>query len=117
MLDQGIGMVRPPCKENGEFSLSAAFFENLLVLFLDLSAVLILGLEGRWQWPLSAVKRSSNIGEVFSELLFEQFFVLEVDGRSVDGNLCFRDTFDDVGVPRDNWAVIAVDLPLIICCS
>ena len=85
MLDQGIGMVRPPCKENGEFSLSAAFFENLLVLFLDLSAVLILGLEGAGNGLIGRETVKANIGEVFSELLFEQFFVLEVDGRSSMG--------------------------------
>ena len=85
-----------------------------LVLFLDLSAVLFLGLEGAGNGLIGRETVKANIGEVFSELLFEQLFVLEVDGRSVDGDLCFRDTFDDVGVPRDNWAVIAVDLPLII---
>ena len=57
-MDQGIGMVSRPA-ENGEFPV-AAFFENLLVLFLDLSAVLILGLEAL-AMALSAVKRSKPI--------------------------------------------------------
>ena len=114
MLDQGIGMVRPACKEDGEFSFPAAFFEDFLVLFLDFPAVLFLGREGAGNGLIGRKAVKANIGEVFSELPFEQFFILEIDGRRVDGNLCFRDTFDDVGVARDYRAVIAVDLPLII---
>ena len=114
VLDQGVRMVGTSCQQDGQLFIVPAFPENFLILCLDGPAVFFLGLQGRLQGLVCGEPVEADVAQVFPDLLLQQGFILEVDGRGINGDLRVHHAFDHVGIAGDHRAVVAVQLPLVI---
>jgi len=101
-------MVRPAGQKNGQLLVVPALLENLLIFGLDGVAVGFLGSHCGLEGLVRSKPVEANVAEIFPNLLFQEFFILEVDGGRIDGNLGIGYAFDDVGVPGNHRAVVAV---------
>ena len=107
-------MVGPARQQDGQLFMGTALLEDLFILCLDGTAVFFLGFDRRLQGLVRRETVEPDVAQVFPDLLFQEFGILEVDGRGIDGDLRIGDAFDHVGIAGDHRAVVAVQLPFVV---
>ena len=98
-------MIRTASKQNRK---SLLLLQNLPALFLNLSCIFCLSIEGLSQRFTGSLLAYSQLLEIIGNLLFKRLRLGKVDDRRIDWFLQVDDRLDDIAVARNDRTVEAV---------